>query len=160
MVTTGVIRTDRRLPAHARLRWVSQGALGFTILQLAIASAAAPVTVSGSWFRYILPQIPAGGYITLQNHSSRPAVLTGAASLACGMLMLHRTEADTMADVPSVTVPAGGTFSFSPGGYHLMCMQPKMKPGEPVPVTLTFQDGRKVSAMFPVLSANEQPDAR
>jgi hypothetical protein len=35
-------------------------------------------------------------------------------------------------------------------------MQPNMKPGEQVPVTLTFQDGHTVSAMFPVFSVNLQ----
>jgi copper(I)-binding protein len=72
--------------------------------------------------------------------------------------MLHRSEAGMMAEVPTVSVPPHGSFLFSPGSYHLMCMQPRMKPGEPVLVTLTFEDGREVSADFPVLGTNEQPN--
>jgi copper(I)-binding protein len=129
-----------------------------------IAFAADPVTVSNPWFRYIVPNVPAGGYMTLQNQSSSPAVLIGAASPACGMIMVHRSESksgtETMEGAPTVTVPAGGTRSFAPGGYHLMCMQPNMKPGEQVPVTLTFQDGHTVSATFPVFSVNQQPNAQ
>jgi copper(I)-binding protein len=125
------------------------------------APATEPVTVSKPWFRYIAPQIPAGGYMTLTNHTDHPAVLTGAASSACGMLMVHRSEAmghtETMMSVPSVTVPSGGSISFAPGGYHLMCMQPAMAPGDRVCVTLSFQGGQTVSASFPVLSATSKP---
>jgi copper(I)-binding protein len=132
--------------------------LSLLLLQPAIASETTAVTVSDPWFRYILPQIPAGGYMMLRNPLSRVAVLTGAMSHACGMLMLHWSRAGMMTEVPTVSVPPHSTFLFSPGGYHLMCMQPRMKPGEPVLVTLTFQDGREVSAMFPVLGANEEPN--
>lgn len=92
--------------------------------------------------------------MTLQNTSSSPAILTGASSPACEMLMLHRSETgggrDKMVHVASVAVPPHGVLSFAPGGYHLMCMQPRMTPGGSVHVTLTFQDGGTVGAVFPV----------
>jgi len=122
--------------------------------------AASPVTVTQPWFRYLLAEVPAGGYMTLHNASDQPAVLTAAASPACGMLMLHETESsggmEAMKEVPSVTVPANGSFRFSPDGYHLMCMQPKMKPGDTVPVTLTFADGARMTVPFPVKNAKGQ----
>ncbi len=62
-----------------------------------------------------------------------------------------------MVPVASVAVPPGGAVSFAPGGYHLMCMQPRMKPDESVSVTLTFQGGQTVSAAFPVLGVAGQP---
>jgi periplasmic copper chaperone A len=52
-----------------------------------------------------------------------------------------------------VTVPANGSFTFSPGGFHLMCMQPKMAPGETVPVTLSFAGGTELTVSFPVRNA-------
>lgn len=126
--------------------------------------AAPPVTVSQPWFRYIVAQVPAGGYMTLRNSSATPAVLTGASSPACGMLMLHRSESnggtDRMMHVASVTVPPHGSVSFMPGGYHLMCMQPRMKPGQSVSVILTFQDGQTMEAAFPVFSAKGKPAAK
>lgn len=82
--------------------------------------------------------------------------LTGAASPGCGMLMMHQSKTengvDSMASVKSVTVPAHGSVSFAPGGYHLMCMSPQatMVIGKSVPVTLTFADGKTVAADFPV----------
>ena len=98
------------------------------------------VSVQAPWMRYLLPNIPAGGYMVLKNTGDGDAVLTGASSPDCGTLMLHKSQDSSgmamMMDVPSVTVPAGGSVTFASGGYHLMCMQPKMHVGERVPVTL------------------------
>ncbi len=131
--------------------------LGLALLAPAATLAGSPITVTAPWFRYLLPQIPAGGYMTLHNGSDQPAKLTAVSSPACGMLMLHKTQGsggmESMAEVSSVTVPANGSFRFAPGGYHLMCMQPKMKPGETVPVTLDFANGGKLTVSFPVRNA-------
>ncbi len=131
---------------------------------LGAASAAAqtsPVTVQKPWMRYLLPSIPAGGYMTLTNDSAADIILTAASSPACGMLMLHKSEDNSgmamMMDVPSVVVPAHGSVTFSPGGYHLMCMQPAMKPGDKVTVTLTFKDGTTLPVTMPVYGATGAP---
>jgi copper(I)-binding protein len=77
------------------------------------------------------------------------------------MLMLHKSQDSSgmamMMDVPSVTVPAHGSVTFAPGGYHLMCMQPSMKIGETVNVTLMFQDGSKLAAALPVFGPQGSP---
>ncbi len=137
-------------------------ALGLALLAPGGAQAAGPVSVGGGWFRYLLAQIPAGGYMTLRNAGNAPAVLTGASSPACGSLMLHRTESgggtDRMVSVDRVTVPAHGSLRFAPGGYHLMCMQPRMHPHETVPVTLTFADGSRTTTAFTVFGAKGAPE--
>ena len=124
---------------------------------LPVLLGAAPpvgVTAQNPWMRYLLPSVPAGGYLTLRNDSDNPAVLTGASSPACGSLMLHQSETmsgmSRMVMVPSVTVPAHGTVSFAEGGYHLMCMKPTMKLGDKISVTLTFQDGSTLPLTMPV----------
>ncbi len=118
------------------------------------AYAAPPVTVASPWMRYLLPNIPAGGYMTLHNDGDTDAVLASAASPACGMLMLHKSEDNSgmamMMDVPTITIPAHGSVSFTPGGYHLMCMQPKMQVGGKVAVTLRFADGSTLPMTMPV----------
>ena len=57
--------------------------------------------------------------MVLRNEGDQPALLTAAASRACGMLMLHESQDDsgmsTMMDVQSVTIPAHGSVTFSPG---------------------------------------------
>ena len=114
-----------------------------------------------AWFRYLLASIPAGGYLTLANTGAAPAVLTGVSSPGCGMLMLHRTETvggtDRMVAVRQVTVPPHGQVRFAPGGYHLMCVEPRMHPGQMVPVTLRFADGSRITVRFPVRGANGAP---
>jgi periplasmic copper chaperone A len=115
--------------------------------------------IGDPWMRFIMPSRPAAGYFTLSNATSEPRTLVGAASPACGALMLHRTVdeggVDRMAMVKDVGVPAHGSVSFAPGGYHLMCMSPspQMIPGRSVAVTLRFADGAEISASFPVRGA-------
>lgn len=126
-------------------------------LILAAATATSPISIEQPWFRYIVPQVPAGGYMTLHNASAASVMLTGASSPACGMLMLHKSETrggtDRMEGVGAVAVPAHGSLSLRPGGYHLMCMEPHMAVGQKVPVTLTFQGGQAISAEVPVFGA-------
>jgi copper(I)-binding protein len=58
--------------------------------------------------------------------------------------------------VETVNVPAGGSIAFAPGGYHLMCTDPKpaMKLGAKVPVVLHLSDGSAVAVGFIVKSAS------
>ncbi len=128
--------------------------LALPMLLGAAAPATQQVTATNPWMRYLLPNVPAGGYLTLHNNGDSPAVLTSASSPACGTLMLHKSEdmsgMSMMVMVPSITVPAHGAVSFSEGGYHLMCMKPDMKLGERIPVTLSFQDGSALLLTMPV----------
>ena len=126
------------------------------MLAPALAAAAGGVSIEKPWMRFIIKARPAAGYFTLKNDGNSAVELTGASSSACGMLMLHQTKSengiDRMTMVKSVKVPAHGSLSFAPGGYHLMCMQPQssMAIGAKVPVILKFADGETVSAAFPV----------
>ena len=136
-------------------------AAALSLFPLTAGAAPAGVTVQKPWIRYLLPSIPAAGYMVLTNSGNSDAVLTQAASPACGMLMLHKSEDDSgmamMMDVPNVTVPAHGSVTFAPGGFHLMCMQPSMKIGDKIPVTLTFQDGSTLATVMPVYGAQNAP---
>ena len=142
-------------------------------LSLAIAMAAAAGTgtpppmanhaaVSNGWFRALPRNLPAGGYFDLENTGRWMIRLTGAASPACGMLLLHKSEetggVGRMEDVGEVDIPAHGTIRFTPGGYHLMCMDPTaaMKPASSVPVTLKFSDTTTATATFVVRNARGQ----
>lgn len=58
-----------------------------------------------------------------------------------------------MMDVSGIRVPAGGSVSLADGGYHLMCMQPKMHVGERVPLMLSFQDKSSILLIVPVYGA-------
>ena len=138
-------------------------ALGFEIalaaLALSGAAPAAEVRIADAWIRALPGALPAAGYFTLANTGSKAVALTGAESPICGMLMLHRSQSEggvgRMEDVAQVPIPAGGRIAFAPGGYHLMCMDPKpaLKPGSKAPVTLRFSDGTVLAASFDIRNA-------
>ncbi len=150
-----------RAPGRARLcptiSAAARAALSAGFIAAAIApAAAAGVSVENPWLRFIIASRPAAGYFTLHNDTGTAIELTGASSTACGMLMLHQTKevngVEKMLPVKSVAVPAHGTVSFAPGGYHLMCVSPgaAVAQGRSVPIVLKFSDGKTVTADFPV----------
>lgn len=133
---------------------------GLALVLCTSVAQAADATVGKAWFRKLPAGVPAGGYFELHNESDKRLSLTGASSPACGMLMLHKSDnmggMDEMSMVDSIPIDPHATLVFKPGGYHLMCMQPAMRVGEAVPVTLDFADGSKLSAPFAVRDAKGQ----
>ena len=121
-------------------------------------AAATGLVLEDGWMRALPAGLPAAGYFILHNGGSKDRVLTDAASPACGMLMLHRSDdkggMTAMSDVSEASIPAGGTLKFAPGGYHLMCMDAHLKVGSTVPVTLRFRDGATLEAQFAVRNAS------
>lgn len=144
------------MEGEMRILWL----LGVLLIP-GLAMADGTLTVAKPWMRYLLPSIPAAGYMVLQNGSGTDVVVTGASSSSCGMLMLHKSS-DTsgmamMMDVPSITVPAHGSVTLAPGGYHLMCIKPVMKAGDQVAAVLTLQGGGTVDVTLPVYGAQGSP---
>jgi len=159
-----VILRPRRAATIHWLAW--SNLLGSALCALALAlsypaaRAAEPgLVISQPWLRLIMPSRPAAGYFVLSNNTDRMRTLIGAASPACGALMLHRSVNENgqerMEMVMSVTVPAHGEVKFAPGGYHLMCMSPTAAAarGRSVSITLRFKDGGSLAASFPVRGA-------
>ena len=130
--------------------------LACLIFMESTAAVAGGISIDKPWLRFIIKDRPASGYFTLHNDTDRNIELTGASSTGCRMMMLHQSketgEVEMMLPVKSVTVPAHGTLNFTPGSYHLMCMNPKstVMVGRTVPVILRFADGTTMSADFPV----------
>jgi copper(I)-binding protein len=123
-----------------------------------VSFAASAVTVSDGWIRALPGTLPAGGYFKLHNGGATAIALVGASSPACGMLMLHKSDTMNgmaeMSDVERVDIAAGSTIAFAPGGYHLMCTDPKaLHPGGKISVTLSFSNGTHITADFAVRNA-------
>ncbi|HEY2009103.1 MAG TPA: copper chaperone PCu(A)C [Rhizomicrobium sp.] len=129
------------------------------LLMMTTVAQAAPFEVTDGWFRALPGKLPAGGYFTAYNGTGREIAIVGADSDACGMLMIHQSSnkggMSSMDMVDKVSVPAGSTVRFAPGGYHLMCDNPnaKMKVGSKVGVLLKLSDGSSVAAGFAVKNA-------
>lgn len=138
--------------------------LGFLVTLAATSTtawgASPDVTVTGGRMQVLLPSRPAAGYFDLENRGHVPLVLSGASAPDCQSLMLHQSTSDggmdRMAMVTSVPVPPLGNVHFSPGGYHLMCMEPSgalLSHTGTETVTLRFADGSTVNAPFEIQGA-------
>lgn len=132
--------------------------LALCTLLVAPVFAAAPITVSGAWIRLIPGDAPCGGYLTIHNNTDKPIELTEVSGPDFKRIELHHSMGaggmSHMTPVKSITVPAQGEFSFSPGGYHLMMWRRnKLDVGQQVPLTLHFSDGWTVRATFTVKGA-------
>jgi copper(I)-binding protein len=114
---------------------------------------AADITVTQGWFRALPSSVPSGGYFTLHNGSAKKITLKNVESPACGMLMMHKTSKGGMEHVMALDVAPGETLAFAPGGYHLMCTDSRLKPGNAVPVTFIFSQNEKLAANFAVRNA-------
>lgn len=124
------------------------------------ASEAEHVHASQAWIRVLPGDLPAGGYVMLENSGDQPASLRGARSASYASIDLHKSSADggvsRMAMVDSLAIPAHGKAELTPGGYHLMLMKAAapVKPGDKVKLTLTFGDGSTLDADFLARPAN------
>jgi len=108
----------------------------------------ADLTASDAWVR----AAPAGGtsaaYFGLTNGGTADAVVTGATSDVAEATSVHETSTDSggmtgMHHVPAVTVEAGATVPFQPGGYHVMLerLTGDLVAGTTVTITLELEGG-------------------
>ena len=90
-------------------------------------------------------------YATIRNEGSSDDALVSATSGSAQKVELHevKNEAGVMAMRPieKLAVPAGGAVELKPGGYHIMLLglKQELKPGDTVPVTLSFQKAAPVT---------------
>jgi copper(I)-binding protein len=130
--------------------------LAVTAVAGAAQAAESGLMATAPWSRPAGAGMTGVGYLTLMNHGRAPAVLTGAESPAAARVEIHDASMAggvmRMEKTPQVIVPAGGAVAFSPGGRHLMLIGLKaaLKPGDRVPLTLTFADGRRLKTELAV----------
>lgn len=131
-------------------------------LGLAACSTADEPAASDAWVRLAaVPGRPAAGYFTLHG-GARPATLAQVSAAGVPRVELHESRMAAggmmaMDAVASVPVPAGGTVTFAPGGFHAMLfgVPASVKPGATITMTFRFADGRAVEVPAKVVSAGE-----
>ena len=117
-------------------------ALAFTA---ALAQQPQPVQASGVWARATPPRAATAAiYMTLTSPVGDR--LTGASTPVAAKAAVHemRMEGNIMrmrAVEGGLDLPAGKPVTLKPGGYHVMLegLKAPLKPGETVPMHLTFQ---------------------
>jgi hypothetical protein len=119
------------------------------------------IQAKDAWIRWLPANVPSGGYMTLINTGTVPRVLVGAASPDFGAIGFHesvtKNGVSDMVAVGSLTLRPQSSLRFSPGGYHIMLMQPKraLHPGDRVLITLHFADGYSLEVPFEVRTAGD-----
>lgn len=131
--------------------------LASLLLLAGVAQANGQVNAEDAWIREAPPGAQAlAGYMQLHNSSAESREVVGANSPAFERVMLHKTvfegEMSKMIHQRSITLPAKGSVSFEPNGYHLMMMKPKhaLRAGDKVTVTLSFKNGETVDVSHEV----------
>lgn len=111
----------------------------------------ANIVVSDASVRLLPPGVPnTSGYFTIMNKSDSSRTLVGASTDIAKTVELHthimEGEMMKMTQIPEVTIAAGETLQFSPGGHHLMMFGLKgpLKEEQLVVIELLMKNGEKV----------------
>ncbi|RIA37766.1 hypothetical protein DFR49_3654 [Hephaestia caeni] len=141
----------------------------FKPIAIALAAAAAlsgcqtqdDIVVSDAWVR--LPAVagrPAAAYFTIHGYSKDSALIDVADPVSIRTEM-HETmthgSMSSMAPIETVPLPAKSTVVFAPGGKHVMLfgVNPSVKPGATIPLTLTFTGFPRIEVDAVVVAAGD-----
>ncbi len=115
------------------------------------------VAVENAWVRSAPPGADVlAAYMVLKNESEETRVLSRVSSSRFESVEIHKTEMHEgmMRMIPqdSLPIPAGGSVTLGPGGFHLMLIGPKSAPkeGEEVELLLKFSNGHSQRIKAPV----------
>ena len=103
---------------------------------------AATLEVRDCWIRSMPSNLPSSGYFVVANNGDRPATLTGVATPAYGMAMLHRSESN------------GSTSTMSTGSMSRRCgadVTVNFREVDPVEEIMRLTDGRGVDVAIEAL---------
>ena len=121
----------------------------------AFASENCLPVVHDGWIRKPPANLPVmAGYARLENPCDAPVTIVSAASDAFGDISIHETLVEDgmsrMRATPALELPAGADVGMTPGGLHLMLMNPvaPLHAGDKVTLEFTLQDGRKLRGEF------------
>jgi len=139
-------RSLRRGAALLAVAGLAAASLGACSTGSTTAPSATTPVISDAWVR---PPIgadrPAAGYLTITNPGAGADALVGVTSPIAMSCEIHETSMDSsgmagMHPIDRLEIPAGGTVTLEPGGYHLMLMESEaMTVGSTVELRLEFE---------------------
>ena len=129
------------------------------LMVLHCASVTAAPFIAGAWIRALPGDLPAAGYLVIQNDGDSALDLKRVSSPRFAEVMVHRSVnvhgQEGMMAVDTLTIPPHRNVLLAPGGLHLMLMDPTppLQVGETVHLRFEFSSGAAVTAAFPVKPA-------
>lgn len=130
---------------------------------LTLASCAQPKQLYGdhAWVRLGAVQgRPAAAYLNIHG-GPKPATLISITTDGAVKAELHQSMQQgtmaTMKPLAKVDIAANQVVKFEPGGMHVMFfdMNPTIKPGSTITLTLTFADGTRILQDAGVIGAGD-----
>jgi copper(I)-binding protein len=138
--------------------------LALASLACAVHADDAPIKISDGWVRAAPESAKVlAAYLTIENTTDTPDVLTGVEGKAFLKVEVHRTEIKDgiarMAAVGPVEVPAHGKVALTPNGMHLMLMgaDKSVRNTEKIELTLKFKNAGSVVTALPKKVAPDDP---
>jgi copper(I)-binding protein len=140
-----------------------------TLLMLVLLAAIAPavaheikvgsIELTDLWSRATPPGAKTGGgYLTITNTGGEPDRLIAVSTPVAAENQLHEMAVKdgvmTMSEAEGIEIPAGGSVTLAPGGFHLMFIGLKdpLTEGEELPVTLTFEKAGSIETYLHVIA--------
>lgn len=124
------------------------------------ASAAGKLEIRDAWIRSAPPNsMMLAGYATLYNAGDAPVTIVAVTAKGFDDTSLHETvlvgDVSQMRPTGDIVIAVGASVAFSPGGKHIMLMQPTTSPtpGRRVAITFSFADGGDQSTDFVIRDA-------
>lgn len=115
------------------------------------------VSIQDAWARPGLAGGNTAVYFVLENGGAEADSLVDASGDVAQMVQIHRSTIDAsgtmmMAEQEEVEIPAGGSVSFEPGGFHIMLigLSKEIAPGDTVEITLAFEKAGEIQVTAPV----------
>lgn len=134
-------------------------------LTLAAPGWACGLKVESPWIRAAPPNATAlAGYANFVNVTGRPIRIVGIESVVFAASEAHETRVEEgmskMRQLTSFEIPPLGALQFTPGGKHLMLMQPKgpLNPGDEV--TVVFKDANRCATEATFTVGDAAPGAQ
>ncbi|HCA26683.1 MAG TPA: hypothetical protein DEP05_03415 [Betaproteobacteria bacterium] len=128
----------------------------------ALASAASSIRISHPYVTAVAPgQTNSAAFLVLKNTSAHDHALVSASSPAAEIVQLHThlhvNGMMEMRQVKQIPIKAHSKTMLKHGGFHIMLihLRKPLKPGEQVPLTLTFEDGSHQKISAPVVKLSD-----
>lgn len=131
---------------------------------LAACQKPAELAAEKGWVRLpAVPGQPGAAYFTVHG-GGQGDTLIAVGSPAALKAEMHESMKDgqgmtAMTPLKDVAIPARGEVTFAPGGKHVMLFSigPAVKPGQKIPLALSFAGGKRIDLQAQVVGAGDPP---